>query len=107
MSSSWLFCFGLTMVGAIGLTSHELNSRIGRVPHKNIEVPFGSLLSLAEEAGGLGLAYYWFGVSASVIIFISGSICAFALTFAFGARFQFVWFVGQLTFILWGAMHLI
>ena len=44
----WLICIALTAVGSIGLSYPETAARLGLIVNKHREVPFGTLLSLAE-----------------------------------------------------------
>jgi hypothetical protein len=105
-SANWFLCVVLTTVGGMGLTSHELATRVSRLQNRHIEVPFGTLVSLSELIGGVALACYWFGVSVAIAIWLLGSLCSFALTILFGGRFQLIWFLGQASFLVWGALRL-
>ena len=84
----WLICIALTAVGSIGLSYPETAARLGLIVNKHREVPFGTLLSLAELIGGVALAGYWLGFYAAIAVWPAGSVVAFILTLAMGGHVQ-------------------
>ena len=103
----WLICIALTAVGSIGLSYPETAARLGLIVNKHREVPFGTLLSLAELIGGVALAGYWLGFYAAIALWPAGTLVAFALTLAMGGHVQGVWFLGQVVLLLWGGWLLL
>ena len=98
----WLICIALTAVGSIGLSYPETAARLGLIVNKHREVPFGTLLSLAELIGGVALAGYWLGLYAAIAVWPAGSVVAFILTLAMGGHVQGVWLLAQVVLLLWG-----
>ncbi len=99
----WLICIALTAVGSIGLSYPETAARLGRFVSKHREVPFGTLVSLAELFGGVALGWYWLGVFAAIAVWPAGSLVAFILTLAMGGHVQVVWLLAQATLVLSGS----
>lgn len=89
----WLFV-GLTAVGALGLTCHEIAAFCG-FSARHVEVPFATFVSLAEHVAGIALGWYWFGGFEALKLFLIGSLAAFALTLLSRGRYQPLWFLGQ------------
>ena len=102
----WLICIALTAVGSIGLSYPETAARLGRFVSKHMEMPFGTLLSLAELVGGIALGWYWLGFFAAIAVWPAGSLVAFVLTLAMGGHVQVVWLLAQATLLFWGAWWL-
>lgn len=96
-------CIALTSVGSIGLSYPETAARLGRFVSKHTEVPFGTLVSLAELFGGVALGWYWLGFFAAIAVWPAGSLVAFILTIAMGGHVQLFWLVTQSTLLLSGS----
>ena len=71
----WLICIALTAVGSIGLSYSETAARLGRYVSKHTEVPFGTLVSLAELIGGLALGWYWLGYQTRRSVVVRRYVC--------------------------------
>ena len=101
-TSYWLICIALSAVGSIGLIYPETAAHLGRVVNKHREVPFGTLLSLAEHIGSIALAWYLLGFYAAIALWPAGTLVAFILTLAMGGHVQGVWLLGQVVLLFLG-----
>ena len=98
----WLVCPALSAVGSVSLLYPETAAHMGLFVNKHREVPFGTLLSLAEHIGGIALAGYWLGFCAAIAMWPAGTLVAFILTLAMGGHVQGVWLLGQVVLLFLG-----